>query len=416
MAKKMESKTIAILGAGKRGLTYAYNLLDTGATITAVCDIKEDRSRSLEGMKGVNAITYTSDETFFKAGKLADALVIATPDRDHYRHAIIALNLGYHILLEKPVSTNLAQCEHVARLAKEKNLIVLVAHTLRYSEFYKGIKSSIDTGEIGKILSVDITDGIGYKEFAHDFVRGNRRKEETSTPLLLTKGSHDVDLISWFIGRECNTVTSSGTLNFFKGENAPAGVADYCLMGCKDEKTCPYHTKTVYIDTYKKGAYPQCELIAGDSEPSKKDLKRELRAGQFGRCIYKCDNNVCDNQIVTMEFDGGAVATLTLSAFTETPNRIVHIFGTEGEIYGNEESGEFTVTSFGMGAQTVKSKKIEGDNMGGDVGIVGTFVDKLLNNPVTEANLSTMEATIKGHSIVFAAEISRKTNKKVMIK
>ncbi|MDR3185840.1 MAG: Gfo/Idh/MocA family oxidoreductase [Christensenellaceae bacterium] len=410
---------IALIGLGNRGRIYANNLhLHSDVQISALCDKNASILESCKQTYGLkDDAVYISDDDFFAAGKLADALVIATQDKDHYRHAIKALDLGYHLLLEKPVSPDWNECLEITRLAKEKNLNVVVCHVLRYSAFYDKIKSLIDSGIIGEVVSINDIENVAYWHFSHSYVRGNWRNSKESGPTILTKCCHDLDLIYYFSGAKCKELYSTSSRKLFLNENAPDNATDYCLDPCPNRKKCPYDVKKIYYGITRHTLpllLVKIKLITGNGNPRYRDLKEALKTSPYGRCVYKCDNDVVENQVVTMRLENNVNATLTMTAFSKSNYRRIHIFGTKGEIFGNDKSAKLELKIFGGPSKTVKVKAGNLFNhFGGDSMLVNDFLD-FLRSGVATTRLSTIEDTLESHRLAFAAEDSRKFAKTII--
>jgi predicted dehydrogenase len=172
---------------------------------------------------------YVSADDFFLEGKLCDAVIIASMDRDHYKQVMRALELGYDILLEKPISPDPKECLEIQKKADDKGCKVIVCHVLRYTNFFATIKEIIDSKELGKVISIQHNENIGNFHIAHSFVRGNWRRSDLSSPLIMQKSCHDMDILSWLVGSEAKRISSFGSLRYFKEENAPKGSSDRCL-------------------------------------------------------------------------------------------------------------------------------------------------------------------------------------------
>lgn len=240
-------KTYAVIGYGGRGSLYARLLNGRGDfTLTAVCDINPDKLDKAVRDTGISRDkTFTDPEKFFAAGKQADALVLSTMDRTHYAYAIRALNSGYDLLLEKPIAESAEECRAIYELCRKLNRKVEVCHVLRYSPFYALIKQKIDGGELGKVVTVTQTENVGWYHQAHSFVRGNWGNSEKSSPMILQKCCHDMDILYYLIGKDCKAVSSFGSLTYFTRDNAPECSADYCFMcPCADE--CIFNCMNLY--------------------------------------------------------------------------------------------------------------------------------------------------------------------------
>lgn len=409
---------IAVLGLGSRGygyMTIAKLFCRKRVRIVALCDILPDRLAKCAQKFKVDADKcFTSDEEFFAAGKLADAIFICTQDQDHYRHAVSAIDLGYDILCEKPLSPSVAECEDLVARVQKKGVKMLVCHVLRYSEYYNKIKQIIDSGIIGEVVGINHTENIGYYHFAHSYVRGNWRDSTTTSPMIMAKTCHDLDLIHWYMGGGCESISSFGELKHFKEENAPKGAALRCLDGCAVKRECPFDAERLYItDPLHKATFLRFRgrTLTNMDKPKKADKYEALKSGDYGRCVYHSDNNVCDHQVVNMRYSGGRVATLTATAFSKGCFRNTHIMGTKGEIIGKDSRNKLTLTVFRDGKKKVRAKLIPFPfHVGGDVGIVKDFINMMEGKPTILQDLSTVDVTLFSHKMAMAAEYSRLHN------
>lgn len=409
--------TVAIIGLGNRGRIYAHNFTALGAKVAAVCEKNPGMLAYIRNKYGIaESMAFTDEKDFFAAGKLADALVVSTQDRDHYRHAVAGLNLGYHLLCEKPVSPHLSEFEELERLSREKGLNMVVCHVLRYAPFYDKIKQVIDSGAIGEITNINQTENVGYWHFSHSYVRGNWRREDETGPSILAKCCHDLDLFYYYTGTPCDRVYSVGERRVFLHENRPEGATDRCMDGCPHAKTCPYEvTKLYYKPTLKTIPWliGHVKVVTAKGNPTKKDIIEALKTSPYGRCVYACDNDVMENQVVSCKM-GKVNATLTMTAQSARCFRRVHIMGTKGEIFGQDSSAKFKLNIWGELPKTVHVNRGIG-HLGGDKGIVKDFIHLMETGKLTP-RISTMDKTIMSHKMAFAAEESRKTGQSVEIK
>ena len=406
--------TVAICGCGSRGLD-AYAPFQTAhpelMKITAGADARPERLEKLQKTYGVAADRcFTSDEALLAQPKLADVMIVATLDSTHVKNALAALDKGYHVLLEKPISADLAQCLALREKARETGKAVVVCHVLRYTRFYAALQALVERGEIGKLLTIDASENIAWWHFAHSFVRGNWRRQDETSPMILQKCCHDMDIFRWLAGRKCLAVQSFGSLDFFRPENAPAGAADRC-MECPAREGCIYDAERLYIASRECGIEhigPQwpVDVVATDPTPDK--IREALRTGPYGRCVFRCDNDVADHQTVNMLFEGGLTASFTVSAFTETCHRTIKLTGTKGEIEGDMAKNALTVRLFGGPERLIDLKEEQGEfsgHGGGDFGLLhGLF--SLLAAGGTEG-LTGIEASVESHVMALAAERSR---------
>jgi len=325
--------TFAVVGFGARGRKYSALLQKKGARLVAVCDkdktILEYAGRAF-GLE--KTALYSDYESFFKGGKKADLLIVSTTDREHVKAAVPALEMGYDLILEKPIATSLEDCEAIYRKAQETKRKVVICHVLRYSPFFSVLKEQLDSGKYGKIVNIEHTENVAYWHQAHSFVRGNWRNEEESTFMLLAKCCHDLDMIAYLSGKKCRFVSSMGHLSFFTAENAPENSAAYCYRcGVND---CPYNALNWYVKN------PLWVKLPELPEENRDAFIRNWLSDEknpYARCVFHCDNDVVDHQVVNMQFEDMSTATLTMTAFTDKFYRRTHVFCTKGEIYGDME-------------------------------------------------------------------------------
>lgn len=400
-------KTLVLIGAGARGMIYARLIQKSGrARIVAVAEIKADRrERAMRELGLTEKDIYNHADDLLAAGRLADACIIATQDRDHYDEAVKALKLGYDLLLEKPISPSAEECVHIARLAQENGCRVAVCHVLRYAPFFVALKEIIDSGELGRVVEIQHNENIGNFHMAHSFVRGNWRNTEESSPIILAKSCHDLDLLVWLVGDKCRSVASFGDLTYFKEANAPQNSAARCL-DCPAAENCRFDARKCYMDNI--GSWPTTALTLDQTEEG---VLKALREGPYGRCVYRCANDVCDHQVTLLQFENGVTATFNLSAFTTRVARTMKIMCEHGEIRASETAGCIEVipfTSTGtaqINARTIYPARGGKGHGGGDEGIVQALLDMLEND---RAQMSTnIAASIESHLMAEAAERSR---------
>lgn len=405
----------AIIGLGGRGLTYAHFIKYYGSEVIAVCDTDIRTKEIAKKEYGVREENFfTSEEEFFKE-KRADALVISTLDALHYRQAIKALEKGYDILLEKPIAVTLEQCEKIAEKATELKRKAVVCHVLRYSPFYTEIKAMLDAGKIGDITSLFMSEEIGYYHYAHSYVRGNWRNTKISTPLILAKNCHDIDMICWLLGKKCLSVSSAGGLKYFTAKNAPADASSHCV-NCKYINSCKYSCFYIYNNQ-------EFEKIAGLAKHGRLgSCKEEINASlsdtdnPYSRCVFKCDNDICDHQTVNMQFEEQITAQFLSTAFSNDIARHIKIYGTEGIIY--DCGGDIALEKLNGENRVIKVEYPKGGyehHAGGDVSIVKQFID-YIEKGIKTNNITDITVSVAAHKVAFLAEKSRILNgERIMI-
>ena len=418
MAKKV---TIAVLGFGIRGEeAYAYYQLlrPEEMEVVAVADPRPERrelAMKKYGVKPENC--FVSGEALLAQEKLADVLVIATQDKDHVCFALPALEKGYHLLLEKPISPNLDECIALREKAHQCGRLVIVCHVLRYTQFYQKIHDLLRAGVIGEIQSLVATENVAYWHFAHSYVRGNWRRTDESSPVILAKSCHDMDIIRWLVGKPCERVSSFGQLSWFKAENAPENCAERCL-DCAAKENCPYDAEKIYLENAKSGYRSGCRqwpLTVLTHDVSEAGLFEALKTGPYGRCVYRCDNDVADHQVVNMEFEGGITATFNLSAFTQNCYRTMLVMGAMGEIEGNLEENAVYVRRFGQPEEKIALDPVS-DEFAGHGGGDSRMMEYLcrLIREGDENALTSVDASVESHIMALAAEESRKNGGKAI--
>jgi len=404
--------TMASIGLGNRGRVYLGGLSKyRDVKVAALCDINPAMLAGA-AKRFPGARPFGGDEEFFAAGKLADWIVIATPDLCHYRHASAALDLGYNVIVEKPVTPVPRELDALCGKAKAIGATVLVCHVLRYSPFYLGVKKIVESGILGDIVNIVHEENVGYWHYAHSFVRGNWRNTKVAAPFLLAKNCHDFDLLYWLVGKQgllskpCESVRAYGGLRYFNREHMPEGATSHCLQGCPHVKTCPYSAEKLYLRTATPLLFWGTAVAAGRPKaPPRKELRRILETGDYGRCVYQCDNDVCDHHSVAMRFAGGATATLSVSAFSFGFTRRTRIQGTKGELYGRDHAMRLHIHEFGKLPRIVRVPRRS--VFTGHGGADGAFCEAahavMAGQPVDPVNMTTIDQTRITHRIVYEA-------------
>ena len=407
---------IAIAGVGSRGKNaYGLELLNMKdrAKVVAVADIDPERLALAGDAHGVpDEMRFPSAEAMLAMPRLADAMLVCTQDRQHVPHAVAALKKGYDVMMEKPISPKLEDLQEITKVARENGRRVVVCHVLRYTPFFQTIKKTIDSGVLGEIVSIQALENVRYWHQAHSFVRGNWRREEDTSPMILAKCCHDLDYLVWLCGRKCERVSSYGSLMYFKKSNAPEGAALRCTQGCKAKESCPYDAEKIYLTNKDTG------ILCGNVEwpidvlaenPTEEKIRHAIETGPYGRCVFHCDNDVVDHQIVNMQMEGGASLSLTMSAFTSIGGRTIKVMGTLGDLWGDMHENKIRIGVFGKEPQVIDLGKEEKDfagHGGGDRLLMEQFVD-LLQGKEPDGTVTTLETSVESHLVALAAEKSR---------
>ena len=405
--------TAVVIGFGGRGSTSAYFAV-THPEELEIAAIAEPNENHIEVAKKRHHLKdeqiYRDWEDLAAQPKLADIAIIATQDNMHYGPAMALIQKGYHLLLEKPMAQTAQECKAITEAAERHGVKVVLFHVLRFSKFWCAVKDIIDNGDLGEIQSVIHMEGVGNIRQAHSYVRGNWRKQSESSPMLLAKSSHDLDLLQWLIGKHCKRVQSFGRLTHFTAANRPEGAPDYCIQGCPVADTCCYNAEKIYCGTQPQWRANRCAAAKTLEEPTQEQCRAAITDGPYGRCVYACDNDVVDHQVVNMEFEGGCTATFTMNAFNHD-TRYIRIFGTKGELVGDMNACKLEVFSFATRETKHYDPElfcatIDSGHGGGDAGIM-TEALKYFRGEDPGKSICSVRTSYLNHLIGFAAEESR---------
>ncbi|MFE9040223.1 Gfo/Idh/MocA family protein [Streptomyces sp. NPDC007818] len=399
---------LILVGAGGRGSTYAAYAAGTGrAEIVAVAEPDPRRAADARA-RHPGAVFHEDWQRLVEDPPPADAVIIATQDSDHVQPAVHFADLGYHILLEKPMATSERDTRRIAAAVRRSGVMLAVCHVLRYTPYTSGVKEIVDSGRLGEIVSVEHLEPVGWWHQAHSYVRGNWRREDQASPMLLAKSSHDLDWISYIVGRPVAKVSSFGGLRHFRPENRPPTATDNCL-DCPVEQSCPYSAKRLYLSCLGDPDRERWPLAAVTGARTREGVEQALRDGPYGRCVYACDNDVVDHQVVILEYEGGTTASFTMAAFTPFTHRKTRIFGTRGSLEG--DGVRVTVTDFVTGEEETHVLGLDGPDAGsghggGDERLMDAFLDALVSGDPTHI-LSDPATSLESHLVAWAAERSR---------
>jgi predicted dehydrogenase len=414
--KRIDKPVTAItLGAGGRGNVYGGfaakypNLLDIVGVAEPI-PIRNERYTAKHQIAEANR--FDTWERVFERPKFADAIIITTPDNLHYAPCMKALEMGYDVLLEKPIAPTEKECRNILALAKKTGRIVAVCHVLRYAPYFVKMKQLIAEGAIGDVMSVQHLEPIEHLHMAHSYVRGNWHNSRQTTPIILAKSCHDLDIIKWVINKPAKQIVAMGDLKWFKKENAPAGSTARCTDGCTVERTCPYSAIRSYHDKRQRvGVFD----LPDDKAKHAEAIMEKLRTTNYGRCVYRMENDQPDHYITNIRFGDNVTASFSMEAFTSYGGRRTRIMGSMGDMVG--DMTELVITDFRTGkqnkmvpiAEDVEGYKNNGHG-GGDWLLAHDFVQAVAQQD-PKLLTSTIEESIESHIMGFMAEESRKKNK-----
>ncbi len=454
MRRVTKPVTAVLIGAGDRGLhvygKYAQKFPDELKIVAVAEPIAIRREKCRKWHRITESHAFASWEDLFQLGKIADVAIITTPDQLHMQPTVQALELGYDVLLEKPMATTIEDCKTLVQKAEETEKILQICHVLRYTQFYSTIYSLIRKGKIGDIVNISMRENVSYYHYAHSYIRGNWHNRETSSPMILAKCCHDLDLLYWFVGAKAEKISSFGALTFFGPENAPEDAPEYCLDGCPHEKTCLFYAPRIYVDIVpllriaQKGGsfmeriisslvlkYPALKKIPPFSkakaysgwpihviteDTSIEGRIKALKTGPYGKCVYKVeDHNVVDHQTVNIFFENEVTATLTMHGHSHEEGRSIRIDGTKGTITGRFLASGTKLVLYeslsGKKEVVLKTNMLDAHG-GGDFALMKAFIKNVREQSKNGTMTSAKEA-LESHLMAFAADISRLEEKTV---
>lgn len=395
--------TVILIGAGNRGNIYASYALEhpDEMRIVGVAEINQTRLKKFQAKYRISSeqcFTYWNE--IFSKPKIADAVIIATPDHLHTEPCLAALDAGYDVLLEKPIAATERECLLILDKVRETGRIAGVCHVLRYSPYFREIKEVVDKGMIGDIISIQHMEPIEQVHMSHSYVRGHWKNSSTATPIVMAKSCHDTDIIRWLVNNPVKDVHCFGNLKWFTNRNAPEGSTERCTDGCKVEGSCAYSALQIYLRDKKR-------LYVFDLPDEKREqdafILKQLKETDYGRCVYRMNNDQPDHLTVNILFENGVTAAFSMEAHVSYEGRRTRIMGSRGDLVGDMES--FILTDF----QTKKqiSWKMRTDTHGGgDHRLMRDWIQAVAQQ--NKALLSSsIEVSVESHLIALAAEKSR---------
>lgn len=412
---------VVIMGAGGRGCGYGRFCAEHPDLyeVVAVAEPIDARRNYIKELHNLpDEMCFLDWKDLAAQGKIADLCFICMQDAMHYEPALACIELGYHLLLEKPMAPTPKECREITEAAEAKGVKVLVCHVLRYTDFYQKVKDLIAEGKVGEVMSVEHREGVGNEHQSHSFVRGMWRNTAESAPMILAKSCHDMDLLQWLMDKKCVKTQSFGRLSHFCKANAPEGAPARCLDGCPHEDTCFYSVKKLYLG--ENATFWFRRAATENPNPTDELVIEALKTGKYGRCAYQCDNDVVDHQTVNMEFDDGSTCVFSMNAFNKG-GRVTHIMGTKGELHCDVGTNTIEYYDFATRETTVLSKSdiartvdMGDGHGGGDAGIMFALYD-YINDTYKGNAICELRTSYENHLMCFAAEASRLTGKVVDI-
>ena len=400
-----------LIGAGQRGIgaygAYALKRPDK-LKFVGVADPDPERKGYFSYQHQIETdFQFNTYEEILAAPKMGDVCFVCTQDQMHVDPCLKALKKGYHVFLEKPMAITPEECVLLGNAAKQYNRLFMIGHVLRYTDFFSKIKEIIDAKTIGEIVTIQHNENVSYWHQAHSYVRGNWKNKETASPMILAKSCHDMDILSWLVGKKVTKVSSFGDLSYFKEKNAPKDSPQFCLDGCPHKDTCVYYAPKVYVNA------PDFMKLALTNDFKDETILEKLKTSDYGRCVFHSENNVVDHQVVILEFEDHETAAFTMTGFTSENTRTIKVMGTIGEIRGHMDKSDIEVNVFGREdlSYSVHLEPNEAGHNGGDYGIMEGFVELIETEKYN--GKTRYEDAVVSHLLSFAAEKSRVEQKTI---
>lgn len=399
-----------LVGGGNRGrFTYGGYARQhpERLRIVALAEPVAERRAAVAAEHGLAGDRVAADwRELLQRPALAPVAIVATGDMEHVEPALAALSCGYHVLLEKPIAPEARDCVRVVEAAERAGRMLQIGHVLRYTAFYEQVQAIVASGRLGEIVALDMKEHVAHWHMTHSYVRGKFRNRRIAAPIVLAKTCHDLDLMTWIVGRPALRVASFGSLSHFCAGQAPAGAPGRCTDGCPAQESCPHDAVRFYLgpDDGLARLWPWTDL---GIDPAREARRRALETGPYGVCAYRCDNDVPDHQVLAVEFGGGVTASFTLQGLATHERRTIRISGTKGELRGVFQEGLIDVTRHG--SLETEQHRIEASlagHLGGDEGLLGHFTDVVARGAVGEVRASG-RVSLDSHLLGFAAEQAR---------
>jgi len=406
----MAAVEAVLVGGGMRGSEvygrYALAHPDR-LRVVALAEPDPGRRAAVASAHGLAADAVFDDwSPLFEGPRRAPVAIVATGDTEHVDPALRALETGHHLMLEKPIAPEPADCVRVVEAAERAGRILQIGHVLRYTPFYEKIHALVESGRLGRVLHISLAEHVAHWHMAHSYVRGKFRNRSMAAPLILAKSCHDLDLMVWLAGSRPVRVSSFGGRDEFRAESAPDGAPERCTDGCPVQASCPHDAERFYLGPDEKIArfFPWTDV---SPDPSREARRRALETDRYGRCVYRCDNDQPDHQVVSVEFEDGKSAVFSVHGLAAQEERTVRITGTRGELRGALHAGVIEVTQ--PGSLDVERFDFSGSmvgHYGGDDGLIDHFVTVAEGGAAADVRASGRSA-LDGHLLGFAAEDAR---------
>ena len=388
-------KKIGIIGCGLRSDSYLFYLRENWAGNWALAALADPNPVARTIYRENNPITedcrdFEDGPALLEAmrGKL-DAVIIASPNNLHTESILPALEQKLITLIEKPAVTSLADAARIWNQAQRyPEARILIGFVLRYTAFYRQIKSLIDEGRIGKVLTIAAAEYLD-PTLTSNYTRNWRRFDHLAGSFILEKCSHDLDILNMLAGATVKSVSSFAERTLFR----PREDAAMHCSDCRYRSECLYSADTLepyYLNVGSKGYLTP--LI-----PFNNDL-----------CVFNSDKDTPDHQVVNLAYNSGVTASFTVAMGQPRTTRTIHICGTNGQISGDIAADYLAIRPMKGDWERISIEHDDSPHHGGDSVITNEFIYLLSG---AECKVSAdLRVGIEAILPAIAAEESRHKN------
>ncbi|MBN2710824.1 MAG: Gfo/Idh/MocA family oxidoreductase [Planctomycetes bacterium] len=309
----MGEKNIGIIGCGGRIRGVVNNVLQNSGDVRVVA-VFDPEPKSVAAAKENygDGIRVCGSVAELVGAQDVDWVFIGSWNCCHREHAIAALEAGKDVFCEKPLATSIADCLDMKKAWKKSGRVFSLGLVLRYSPHYQKIKEIVESGEIGKIISMEFNETLHFDHGG--YIHGDwRRLEKNAGSHLLEKCCHDIDLALWILDDLPKRVASFGGCDFFVPENA--GEVDRI----------------------------------GKSESGRDAFSSWLRIHDENP--FTAEKDIVDNQVAILECYKGARVTFHTNCSTSIPERRMYICGGRGTLRADVLTGEIEMQTIGYDSE-----------------------------------------------------------------
>lgn len=402
-------KRYVIVGAGARGLMMFGHALTSDkfkgqAELVGVCD--HNRTRAEEFSKECGNIPVFHDFDAMLSETRPDGVIVTTTDFTHHEYIIKAMESGYDVISEKPMTIDAEKCKAILETERRTGKKVKVTFNMRFMPYMVRVKELIREGLVGDILHVDLQYRLDTNHGA-DYFRRWHRYMEKSGGLLVHKSTHHFDVVNWWLEQQPEEVYAFGSRRFYGPTRENRG--ERCLT-CNHKSTCEF-----YLDLGEGGE---------DSLMSKYYLHAEKEDGYFrDRCVFAEDINIYDTMSVNVKYSKGTLLNYSLIAHSPYEGWSAQISGTKGRLeVGEFYSGQGTkkplneIKYYNRKGEviTYEFAKAEGNHGGGDEKLIRMLFVGDLEDPLG-CQASSMDGALS-LLIGASANLSIKQKKPISIR